>query len=482
VTKLSVNVNKVATVRNSRGGALPSVIEAVRACIDAGAPGITVHPRADQRHITTADVHDIAAELAPLKGRVEYNIEGDPRPGFLDLVLAVKPDQCTLVPVKPGEITSEAGWPPDTPAATLSGIIGTLKAAGVRVSLFVDPEPQAIQWAAAMGADRVELYTEPFARAFERGPDAAAASFEKYSAAANLAHQLGVGVNAGHDLDLKNLTLFKTLPHLDEVSIGHALIGRAIFVGLGKVVKEYIAALSVMVLAIVCGASSVEASGRPVSFPSLDGVTIAGEFFEASTRSSSAPRATEDRPPAVLFVHMLSKSKDEWKDLPDRIRDTGITALTIDLRGHGQSGGSAQDLPAMMQDVRAAARWLSTRPNVRSEAIAIVGASLGASLALLAAVDLPQVRALALLSPSLDYRGLRTDVGLIKRLGARSIWLAASAEDPLALRTMRDMAAEPSGPREQHVSSSVAHGTAILDRDAEVARSLVDWLRRSLLS
>ena len=145
--KLSVNVNKVATVRNSRGGQLPSVIEAVRVCIDAGAPGITVHPRADERHITTRDVHEIADELAPLKGRVEFNIEGDPRPGFLDLVLAVKPDQCTLVPVKPGEITSEAGWPADTPAETLAGIVGSLKAAGVRVSLFVDPEPAAIRWA-----------------------------------------------------------------------------------------------------------------------------------------------------------------------------------------------------------------------------------------------------------------------------------------------------------------------------------------------
>lgn len=249
MAKLSVNVNKVATIRNSRGGHLPSVIEAVRTCIDAGAPGITVHPRADERHITTADVHEIAAELAPLKGRVEYNIEGDPRPGFLELVLAVQPDQCTLVPVKPGEITSEAGWPANTPAAALAGIVAALKAAGVRVSLFVDPEPAAIRWARSMGADRVELYTEPFARAFERG--AGAASFEKYLAAANLAHQLGVGVNAGHDLDLKNLTLFKTLPHLDEVSIGHALISRALFAGLGKVVKEYIAALSVMVLAVL---------------------------------------------------------------------------------------------------------------------------------------------------------------------------------------------------------------------------------------
>ncbi len=241
--KLSVNVNKVATVRNSRGGNLPSVIEAVRTCVDAGAPGITVHPRADARHITTADVHAIAEELAPLKGRVEFNIEGDPRPGFIELVLAVKPDQCTLVPVCPGEITSQAGWPADTPRGVLAGVIGAMTAAGVRVSLFVDPEPAAIRWAKAMGADRVELYTEPFARAFEQGPLAADASFAHYLAASTLAFELGVGVNAGHDLDLKNLTLFRTLPHLDEVSIGHALIGRAIFVGLNRVVKEYLAAL-----------------------------------------------------------------------------------------------------------------------------------------------------------------------------------------------------------------------------------------------
>jgi pyridoxine 5-phosphate synthase len=241
--KLSVNVNKVATVRNSRGGAIPSVIEAVRTCIDAGAPGITVHPRADQRHITISDVHEIAAELGPLDGRIEFNIEGDPRPGFLELVLAVKPDQCTLVPVKPGEITSEAGWPADTPADVLSHTIRSLQGAGVRVSLFVDAEPAAIEWAQTMGADRVELYTEPFARAFERGPAAAAASFERYARASERAHALGLGVNAGHDLDLKNLTLFRSLPHLDEVSIGHALISRAIFVGLGRVVKEYLAVL-----------------------------------------------------------------------------------------------------------------------------------------------------------------------------------------------------------------------------------------------
>ena len=241
--KLSVNVNKVATVRNSRGGRIPSVMDAVRTCIDAGAPGITVHPRADERHIRVADVHEIAGELAPLKGRIEFNIEGDPRLGFLELALAVKPDQCTLVPVKPGEITSEAGWPAGTPAAVLSGQIAALQAAGVRVSLFVDPEAASIRWARTMGADRVELYTEPFARAFERGPQAAAESFDKYAAAATLAAELGLGVNAGHDLDLRNLTLFRTLPHLDEVSIGHALISRAIFVGLGRVVKEYLAVL-----------------------------------------------------------------------------------------------------------------------------------------------------------------------------------------------------------------------------------------------
>ncbi len=243
MVKLSVNVNKVATVRNSRGGREPSVIDAVRTCIDAGAPGITVHPRADARHITTADVQVIAEELKPLKGRVEYNIEGDARPSLVQLVLAVLPDQCTLVPVKPGEITSEAGWPPETPGSVLEGIIGSLHAAGVRVSLFIDPEPDAVRWARQMRADRVELYTEPFARAFERGPQAAAASFARYATAARLAHELGIGVNAGHDLDLKNLTLFRTLPHLDEVSIGHALISRALFVGLGRTVREYIAAL-----------------------------------------------------------------------------------------------------------------------------------------------------------------------------------------------------------------------------------------------
>lgn len=241
--RLSVNVNKIATVRNSRGGRVPSVLEAVRVCVDAGAPGITVHPRADARHITEADVRDVAEELAPLSARVEYNIEGDPRPGLIALVREVRPHQCTLVPVMPGEITSQAGWPADTPRDTLVGIVRTLKNDGVRVSLFVDPTAEAVRWAHDVGADRVELYTEPFARAFERGPHAAEESFGAYVAAAGLAHDLGLGINAGHDLDLRNLTLFRTLPHLDEVSIGHALVSQALFVGLRRSVLDYLALL-----------------------------------------------------------------------------------------------------------------------------------------------------------------------------------------------------------------------------------------------
>lgn len=243
--RLSVNVNKVATVRNSRGGTTPSVLDAVRVCVETGAPGITVHPRADARHITARDVREIAAYLVPVKGRVEYNIEGDPRPDLLDLVADVRPDQCTLVPVKPGEITSEAGWSPATPRDEIARVVGRLKAAGVRVSLFVDPDEKAVRWAAAAGADRVELYTEPFARACERDAASARRSFDLYARAAEIAHSLGVGINAGHDLNLENLVLFRTLPHLDEVSIGHALVSEALFVGLAQSVRNYLAALSV---------------------------------------------------------------------------------------------------------------------------------------------------------------------------------------------------------------------------------------------
>jgi pyridoxine 5-phosphate synthase len=240
MSKLSVNVNKVATLRNSRGGSLPSVLEAVEVCVRAGAPGITVHPRADQRHITPADVRDVARALRERTPHVEYNIEGDPRPDLLDLVEEVRPDQCTLVPVAAGELTSQAGWRPGPVAALLTDTIARLHTHGVRVSLFVDAAPDPIQWAASMGADRVELYTEPFARAFEQDPEAGRRSFGQFADAARLAHSLGLGVNAGHDLDLANLTLFRDLPFLDEVSIGHAIMSRALFVGLSTVVREYL--------------------------------------------------------------------------------------------------------------------------------------------------------------------------------------------------------------------------------------------------
>lgn len=236
--RLSVNVNKVATLRNARGGCIPSVIEAVRACLGAGAAGITVHPRADRRHITPADVRDIARELAPLRASVEFNIEGDPRDDLLALVDETRPHQCTLVPVIPGEITSQAGWSSHCDQRRLAAAVATLKAAGVRTSLFVDAEPAVMRWAADLGADRVELYTEPFARAFERGE--AAQAFARYAQAAQAAHDAGLGVNAGHDLDLNNLVVFRHLPHLEEVSIGHALVSRALFVGLPAVVREYL--------------------------------------------------------------------------------------------------------------------------------------------------------------------------------------------------------------------------------------------------
>lgn len=248
MVRLSVNVNKVATLRNARGGREPRVLDAVKACLAAGVPGITVHPRADRRHITPGDARDIASALDGLRPHVEYNIEGDPRPELLDLVREIRPDQCTLVPVRPGEITSQAGWQPGRATDQLGDVVRDLRARGTRVSLFVDAVPDRVQWASSVGADRVELYTEPFARAFEHGGasgDAARRSFEVYAEAARLAHSLGLGVNAGHDLDLDNLRLFRDLPHLDEVSIGHAIISRALFVGLDTVIREYLDVLTV---------------------------------------------------------------------------------------------------------------------------------------------------------------------------------------------------------------------------------------------
>lgn len=240
MVRLSVNVNKVATLRNSRGGRTPSVIDAVGASVAAGAAGITVHPRADRRHITPDDVREIARMLRTLPPIVEFNIEGDPRPELVDLVEEVRPDQCTLVPVAPGEVTSQAGWQAGPERERLPDVIGRLKTLGIRVSVFVDAQPDPIRWASSVGADCVELYTEPFARAFERGPDAARRSFAHYAEGARLAHALGVAVNAGHDLDLDNLVLFRELPFLAEVSIGHALMSRAMFVGLPVAVREYL--------------------------------------------------------------------------------------------------------------------------------------------------------------------------------------------------------------------------------------------------
>lgn len=255
--RLSVNVNKVATLRNSRGGAVPSVREAVTVCLNAGVRGITVHPRADERHITRRDVAVLADQLGTatrppvLQGihpgadesAIEFNIEGDPRADFVDLVVVARPHQCTLVPVAPGEVTSQAGWPASTSPERLTAVIARLHAEGIRVSLFVDPEEAPIRWARRLGADRVELYTEPFAKAFASGRDAGRASFDTYAAAATLAHALGLGVNAGHDLDLENLVMFRELPYLDEVSIGHALISHALYVGLDRAVRDYLAAV-----------------------------------------------------------------------------------------------------------------------------------------------------------------------------------------------------------------------------------------------
>jgi pyridoxine 5-phosphate synthase len=188
-------------------------------------------------------VRAIAERLRQRAPAVEFNIEGDPRPELLNLVAEVRPSQCTLVPVSPGEITSQAGWQPASGAQStdaLPDVVRDLKARGIRVSLFVDAEMAAIRWAASMSADRVELYTEPFARAFAKGPASARESFARFEAAARLAASLGLGVNAGHDLDLDNLVLFRNLPSLAEVSIGHAIVSRALFVGLSTVVREYL--------------------------------------------------------------------------------------------------------------------------------------------------------------------------------------------------------------------------------------------------
>ncbi len=242
MTKLSVNINKVAVLRNSRGGAEPSVVRAARACESFGAQGITVHPRPDERHIRYADVR----ELAPLVA-TEFNIEGNPVASFVDLVLEVRPTQVTLVPDPPGAITSNAGWDTVANADFLRDVTARFHEAGVRVSIFVDPDPVMVAGAAAVGADRVELYTEAYAYAYAdaKSDTDREAAIAPYLAAAEEARRQGLGLNAGHDLNLDNLRYFvQTIPWTDEVSIGHALIADALYMGLETTIAQYLNRLS----------------------------------------------------------------------------------------------------------------------------------------------------------------------------------------------------------------------------------------------
>ncbi|MBQ6080557.1 MAG: pyridoxine 5'-phosphate synthase [Muribaculaceae bacterium] len=230
---LSVNVNKIATLRNARGGNVPDVLQVAIDCEHFGANGITVHPRPDERHIRRSDV----LALRPLV-RTEFNIEGYPSEQFMELVLSVRPTQVTLVPDAPDALTSSAGWDVQANMAFLTGIVDRLKEAGIRTSIFVGTDIDNIHAAAQTGADRVELYTEPYAKEFPIDPERAVAPF---TAAAIAAHSVGLGLNAGHDLSLKNLRYFQQhVPHLSEVSIGHALISDALYMGLEATIKAYL--------------------------------------------------------------------------------------------------------------------------------------------------------------------------------------------------------------------------------------------------
>ena len=242
---LSVNVNKVATLRNSRGGDIPDVISAVDTCVAAGAQGITVHPREDERHIRPADVKDIAERLIEINTQktptIEYNIEGDPRPDLIDMVLRTKPTQCTLVPVVTGEITSHTVWDMRKDGNMLKPIIAALRDAGIRVSLFSGTDVEQIVMTRDIGADRIELYTAPYAMA---GTEAEIErEFALLETAAAKAVDLGLGVNAGHDLNLDNLPLMQKLSGLLEVSIGHHLMADALYIGMAAAVKAYRRAL-----------------------------------------------------------------------------------------------------------------------------------------------------------------------------------------------------------------------------------------------
>jgi len=233
MTRLSVNINKIATLRNSRGGNNPDLIQVALDCERFGAEGITVHPRPDERHIRYADVHALKPLLT-----TEFNIEGNPlEASFVELVLAVKPEQVTLVPDALGQITSNHGWDTVANHALLIDLIRIFKHAGIRTSIFVDPVLDMVEAAKTTGADRIELYTEPFATEFPANPVAAVAAYRK---AAFRAQQIGLGVNAGHDLNLENLAFFKSqVMPLDEVSIGHALISDTLYYGLENTIQLY---------------------------------------------------------------------------------------------------------------------------------------------------------------------------------------------------------------------------------------------------
>lgn len=232
MTRLSVNINKVATLRNARGCNVPDVTKVALDCENFGADGITVHPRPDERHIRRSDVY----ALRPLL-RTEFNIEGYPSPDFIDLVLKVKPHQVTLVPDSPSQLTSNAGWDTKKNLEFLTEVLDGFNHAGIRTSVFVSTDVEMIEYAAKAGADRVELYTEPYATAYPRNKEAAVAPFVE---AAKVARKLGLGLNAGHDLSLENLNyLYQNIPWMDEVSIGHALISDALYLGLERTIQEY---------------------------------------------------------------------------------------------------------------------------------------------------------------------------------------------------------------------------------------------------
>lgn len=248
-TRLSVNLNKVALIRNSRDTTIPSVVDAAKTVIDAGAQGITVHPRPDMRHIRPQDVHDLAALLAqPEYTDIEFNIEGNPYanagdngyPGFMALVDETAPQQCTLVPDDPRQLTSDHGWNLTGESNRLTPIVEQLHDRGIRVSLFMDPVAAQIELAAHLGVDRIELYTGPFAEAFGHHD----ALLRQFADAGRLAHRLGLGINAGHDLNLDNLDTFcRAVPHVAEVSIGHALVTDALWMGFDTAVHKYRAIL-----------------------------------------------------------------------------------------------------------------------------------------------------------------------------------------------------------------------------------------------